>query len=260
MRAALLLIVMTGLPWADATAMPTTRSRTVHPTRPARPLRSAATPRDRYPAIPIYAVNVNQALVYRPYDGRGRARRDAARSLEYLLRCRQTGARHHLHPRLGDALYQIGRHYAGHRIDIYSGYRPRAYCTRAHSRHMTGSAIDFHIDGVRNEDLIAYLRKTFHPAGVGFYPHGVHVHLDVERGHDTYWVDPGPASPAERTPDPAIDPTIAEPRDTAPLPPEAEVAETVDLPVQALPLPPPPDDDPTIPATGERLPPPSGEE
>ena len=179
-------------------------------TRPVAPPRRPAPPRERYPAVALYGAHVGEALTYRPLDDRGRARRDAVRSLERLLRCRQTGARHRLHPRLGAALYQIGRHFAGHRIEIYSGYRPRAFCDRAHSRHMSGSAIDFHVDGVDNEALVAFLRKTFHPAGVGFYPRGVHVHLDVERGVDTYWVDPGR---------PAHDPT-AEPeaRDSAPLP------------------------------------------
>jgi uncharacterized protein YcbK (DUF882 family) len=207
-------------------------ARTTHPHMPSRP-----TSNERYPAISLFGAHVGEALVYRPFDGKGHVRRDAARSLEHLLRNRQTGARHRLHPRLGEALYQIGRHYPGHRIEIFSGYRPRAYCDRAHSRHMTGSAIDFHVVGVRNEDLIAYLRKTFHPAGVGFYPHGVHVHLDMERAKDTYWVDAGPL---------ATDPTIdLAPHDTAPAS-EAIEAEEIDLPMIPQDLPPPPDSDPAI--------------
>jgi uncharacterized protein YcbK (DUF882 family) len=141
--------------------------------------------------VQLFGANVNEALSYRPRDEKGRARRDASRELQRLLRCRQTGQQHKIPAPLAEALYQIGRHYEGHRIEIYSGYRPRAYCTRQHSRHLTGSAIDFRVDGVNNEALIAYLRKTFHPAGVGYYPHGVHVHLDLDRTHDTYWIDPG---------------------------------------------------------------------
>lgn len=220
---------------------PAAQARTTHPVKPTR--KQSAT-RVRYPAVTLVGAHLGETLQYRPYDDRGRPRRDAARALERLLRCRQTGARHRLHPRLGDALYQIARRFAGHRVEIYSGYRPRAYCNRAHSRHMTGSAIDFHVAGVRNEQVIAYLRKTFHPAGVGFYPHGVHVHLDLERRVDTYWVDPGP---------PASDPAIAAPaaRDTAPLPAlpaeEDEVAEPVALPAAPAVLGEPPSTDPTLP-------------
>lgn len=143
-----------------------------------------------WPAIELYGPNTNETLRYRPFDERGRPRKAALAQLTRFLRCRQTGQQHRVDPRLARALYQIGRHYAGKRIDIYSGFRTRAYCDRRHSRHLTASAIDFHVDGVRNEALIAWLRHTFHPAGVGYYPNGVHVHFDLDRHEDTYWVDP----------------------------------------------------------------------
>jgi hypothetical protein len=77
---------------------------------------------------------------------------------------------------------------------------------------------------------------------VGFYPHGVHVHLDVERAEDTYWVDAGP---------PAADPAITlapAPLDTAPDTAEADSAENeeIDLPTIPQPLPPPPATDPAL--------------
>ncbi len=211
---------------------PRGQARTTHP---APPHVTKATPRNRYPAVPIFGAHVGETLGYRPFDERGRDRRDAARALQHLLRSRQTGAQHRLHPRLGDVLYQIGRHYPGHRIEIFSGYRPRAYCDRAHSRHMSGSAVDFRVDGIDNQELIAYLEKTFHPAGVGFYPHGVHVHLDLDRRIDTYWTDPGP---------PTIDPTLAAPSepeilDDAPIAePEADLDPEAGEPVEALGEPP----------------------
>ena len=230
-RSLLALLLLCG------TAAASPRGRTTRPHLAPRPA-----PHERFPAVSLFGAHVGEALLYRPFDGKGRVRRDAAKALEHLLRNRQTGARHRLHPRLGEVLYQIGRHYPGHRIEIFSGYRPRAYCDRAHSRHITGSAIDFHVEGVRNEALIAYLRKTFHPAGVGFYPHGVHVHLDVERLEDTYWVDAGP---------PAADPSITlspRPHDTAPesAATDAAEAEEIDLPTIPQPLPPPPETDPSL--------------
>lgn len=182
---------------ADAKPDPKQQKKGAHPPRKSAQSRSKVTPsrqpphRERYPAVALFAAHVNETLAYRPHDEKGRARRDAPRELQRLLRCRQTGQQHKVAPQLAEALYEIGRHYPGHRLEIYSGYRPRAYCTRTHSRHMTGSAVDFHVEGVRNEELIAYLRKTFHPSGVGYYPNGVHVHLDLDRTADTYWVDDG---------------------------------------------------------------------
>ena len=152
------------------------------PRRPHRP---------SYPPIQLYNANTNEHLSYRPFDDHGRPRLAATRALRHLLRCRQTGKEHRVDPRLQRALYKIGRHYTGRRIEIYSGYRPRAYCNLRHSRHLTASALDFHVSGVPNEELIMWLRHTFHPSGVGYYPNGVHVHFDLDRTHDTYWVDRG---------------------------------------------------------------------
>ncbi len=93
---------------------------------------------------------------------------------------------------------------------------------------------------------------------MGFYPHGVHVHLDVERSVDTYWVDPG--APPGST-ESALDPQIAAPpggsspvelpsvRDSAPLPEvEAEAGAPEELPrPPEAPLGDPPALDPLIP-------------
>jgi uncharacterized protein YcbK (DUF882 family) len=162
-----------------------------------------------FPAIELHAVNLNESLRWRPVDDKGKPRKSADKELTRFLRCWHTGQQHRVDARLGRVLYQVARHYPGHRIEIFSGFRPRKYCTRQHSRHLTASAIDFRIDGVKNETLIAWLRETFHPAGVGYYPNGVHVHLDVDRMHDTYWIDAGDApSKSERL--------LAEVGDTAP--------------------------------------------
>jgi uncharacterized protein YcbK (DUF882 family) len=195
-----------------------------------------------YPAADLFAVNLDERLRFRPFDEHGRARKAAASELTHFLRCWHTGREHRVDPRLARALYQVARHYPGHRIEIFSGFRPRKYCTRAHSRHLTASAIDFHVDGVKNEALIGWLRSTFHPAGVGYYPNGVHVHLDLDRTHDTYWIDAGDAP----SPDRHADAPLAEIGDTAP----AEVEATSDEPVnEGLPtLEPhePPTEDPAL--------------
>jgi uncharacterized protein YcbK (DUF882 family) len=169
--------------------------------QPKRTQQTAPTVRRVYPVVELYAPNLDETLRWRPVDDKGRPRKGAERELSHFLRCWHTGAAHKVDGRMGKVLYQVARHFPGHRIEIYSGFRPKKYCTREHSRHLTASAIDFRIPGVKNEALISWLRTTFHPAGVGYYPNGVHVHLDVDRAKDTYWVDPGdPAPVAASTP------------------------------------------------------------
>lgn len=176
--------------------------------------RAQAARAPRFPAVTLREVNLKEALSWRPFDDRGRPRVAAGKELERFLRDTHTGRRHLVDPRLGKVLYAVARHY-GRPIEVFSGYRPPEFSTRKHSRHLTGSAIDFRIPGVRNEALVAWLRATFHTAGVGYYPNGVHVHIDVDRARDTYWVDTGDApspSPTDKDADEAtVDETIANP-------------------------------------------------
>jgi uncharacterized protein YcbK (DUF882 family) len=197
-----------------------------------------------YPAVELHAVNLNETLRWRPVDDRGRPRKAADQELTRFLRCWHTGKQHRVDRRLGHVLYAVARHFSGKRLEIYSGYRPKAYCTREHSRHLTASAIDFHVAGVRNEKLIGWLRETFHPVGVGYYPNGVHVHLDVDRLRDTYWVDAGDAP----TPAGVQARPIAEIGDTAPGAVEATGDEPVEAsaPAEAI-AEDPPEADPGIP-------------
>ena len=223
-----------------ASARGTQQARLVHPE--SYPARHARPPRtDPYPAVPLFGAHVQEALTWKPLDARGRTSRTAGRELEHLLRCRQTGQRHAVNARLADALYRIGRHFPGHRVEIFSGYRPRAFCNRTQSRHMSGSAVDFHVEGIDNRVLVAYLRKTFHPAGIGFYPHGVHVHLDLERQDDAYWVEAEvPLEPrAEAAPRPDTAPE-AEPEPEPELDADADEAPDADGPVAVRPAPPEP--------------------
>ncbi len=197
--------------------------------------------KQQFPAVELLAVNLHETLHFRPFDDNGRARKNADKELTRFLRCWHTGKQHRVDGRLGKVLYQLARHF-GRRIEIYSGFRPRAFCTREHSRHLTASAIDFHIPGVRNETVIAWLRANFHPVGVGYYPNGVHVHLDVDRAHDTYWVDAGD------TPSPEPAHPVVEIGDTSPSQIEATGDEPVEVAAPPEPIADePPDADPGIP-------------
>jgi uncharacterized protein DUF882 len=95
-----------------------------------------------------------------------------------------------LDSRLVERLQLVVDHFATEnqpaRVVLVSGYRPRG----SGSYHSTGRAIDFRIEGVKNEPLAAFC-KTLPDTGCGLYPNDVFVHMDVRdsgTGH-VAWVD-----------------------------------------------------------------------
>ncbi len=71
-------------------------------------------------------------------------------------------------------------------LSVVSGYRPAS----VGSFHASGKALDFHIDGVSNEALVAFC-KTLPDTGCGYYPNSSFVHMDVRppgTGH-VQWID-----------------------------------------------------------------------
>jgi len=72
------------------------------------------------------------------------------------------------------------------KLSVVSGYRPSSIG----SMHATGRAIDFRIEGAKNEDVVAFC-KTLTDTGCGFYPNSSFVHVDVRdpgAGHVS-WID-----------------------------------------------------------------------
>lgn len=72
------------------------------------------------------------------------------------------------------------------KLHVISGYRP----TSAGSFHATARALDFRIDGVTNESLVAFC-KTIGDTGCGYYPNSSFIHMDVREpgtGH-VAWID-----------------------------------------------------------------------
>ena len=71
-------------------------------------------------------------------------------------------------------------------MHVISGVRPNS----VGSFHATAQAIDFRVDGVRNEVLVDFC-KTLPDTGCGYYPNSSFVHLDVRApgtGHVS-WID-----------------------------------------------------------------------
>lgn len=78
----------------------------------------------------------------------------------------------------------IADRWPGRRIEIVSGYRPRA---RRTSRHRHGRALDLRVVGVDREQVVE-MARTLEATGVGFYPNSTFTHVDV-REESAYWVD-----------------------------------------------------------------------
>ncbi len=106
-----------------------------------------------------------------------------------------------LHARLVRLIQRVADHYPGHTIDIISGYRaPKSWPPR--SRHEMARAFDFHVRGIQNRDLFAYV-KTLPGTGAGYYPNSAFVHMDV-RTESMTWCDySGPGESADYGPFPS---------------------------------------------------------
>jgi hypothetical protein len=97
---------------------------------------------------------------------------------------------HRIDERLATRIQSLADHFAKPgtplKLSVVSGVRP----TSIGSMHATGRAIDFRIEGTRNEDVVAFC-KTLTDTGCGFYPNSSFVHLDVRdpgAGHVS-WID-----------------------------------------------------------------------
>ena len=97
---------------------------------------------------------------------------------------------HRVDERLAMRIQSLAEHFtkAGSvvKLSVVSGYRP----TSIGSMHATGRAIDFRIEGAKNEDVVAFC-KTLTDTGCGYYPNSSFVHLDVRdpgAGHVS-WID-----------------------------------------------------------------------
>lgn len=101
-------------------------------------------------------------------------------------------------PKLVERLQLVVDHFAktgkeAH-VQVVSGYRP----TSTGSFHASGHALDFRLDGVSNEALVAFC-KTLPDTGCGYYPNSSFIHMDVRAANTGHvsWIDAsGPGEPA----------------------------------------------------------------
>lgn len=151
---------------------------------------------------------------------RGRLMPAALPGLSRVLRYYPTNEKIPIDPRLASLIGLVSDHFGGRTLHVVSGFRPYSPVQYApHSNHNLGRAMDFSVEGVPNTVLRDFCR-TFRNAGVGYYPNGTFVHLDV-RSIKTTWIDYSRSGEAPRydtgsgPPGPAGGGDEAEPREGA---------------------------------------------
>jgi Bacterial protein of unknown function (DUF882) len=97
---------------------------------------------------------------------------------------------HRVDERLATRIQALADHFAKPgtplKFSVVSGIRP----TSIGSMHATGRAIDFRLEGTKNEDVVAFC-KTLTDTGCGYYPNSSFVHLDVRDlgAGQVSWID-----------------------------------------------------------------------
>ncbi len=127
---------------------------------------------------------LQETLRARLFDAAGRPDPKARARLAHLLRDRETNEETRPHARLMRVLAYLADHFNGRTIVVLSAFRSDA---NESSRHGKGRALDIRIEGIPNETLRDYC-LTLSKVGVGYYPRGSFVHIDV-RERAVYWVD-----------------------------------------------------------------------
>jgi len=166
-----------------------------------------------------------------PYRKNGTLRGRALKRIKRVFRDKKNGAEHPVHPRLVKLLYKLADHFDAKQITIISAYRARndfspktlvsTGKTTEHSRrknnlpskndgkdlttvdwgagddrlHRKGRAVDFFLPGVPLEELVKQARTLGH-VGVGYYPAGHYIHLDIRNRASVFWTDR--AAPGKR--------------------------------------------------------------
>jgi uncharacterized protein YcbK (DUF882 family) len=163
------------------------RGTAVANANPVTPPRSpiVITPLPDSPAtLALHKVNGAEVASFTiPADGQADA--ETARALKHFLRCQRTGREHPIAPGLLAMLVSVARQWPGRMLDVVSAFRAPPFGT-LHSKHFTGHAIDFRVEGVKTSKLRDFIWAKHHEVGVGYYLQENFVHMDWRPGEPDY--------------------------------------------------------------------------
>lgn len=162
----------------------------------------------------LYLPKGRERVQIQLYDEYGRMRLQGIVEASRIMRDFRSGIVRSINPRLLAMLYLVGQYFDSE-IEIISGYRIRGVNASRGSRHGSGEAVDFRIQGVSLREITNYTESTFANLGMGIYPNSGFVHMDT-RKQTFYWSDTSRSGQRSRTRaraitlrgDPAKDPTM----------------------------------------------------
>jgi uncharacterized protein YcbK (DUF882 family) len=151
--------------------------------------------------LELRMLGLDESVKVNIYNEDGSYNIESLRSLDHILRCRRTDDEKPIEPRLFTILSHVYDHFGGKPIDIVSGYRNQRKKT---SNHYKGTATDIRIEGVTPKKVEAFA-ETLDTGGlgIGIYPRGQFVHIDVRPLPSYRWVDfsaPNPNASEKRPP------------------------------------------------------------
>ncbi len=143
--------------------------------------------------LELHMNGLDESVKVNIYNADGSYNIDSLRALDQVLRCRRTDDVKPIEPRLFTILSHVYDHFGGKPIDVVSGYRNQRKKT---SNHYKGTATDIRISGVapKKVELFAESLDTG-GLGIGLYPKGQFVHIDVRPLPSFRWIDMSPPNP-----------------------------------------------------------------
>jgi uncharacterized protein YcbK (DUF882 family) len=143
--------------------------------------------------IELRMLGVEEGAKVNIYNEDGSYNIESLRTLDHVLRCRRTDDEKPIEPRLFTILSHVYDHFGGKPIDVVSGYRNQRKKT---SNHYKGTATDIRISGVTPKKIESFAESIDTGGlGIGIYPRGQFVHIDVRPLPSYRWVDFSPPNP-----------------------------------------------------------------
>lgn len=156
---------------------------------PESSLRKTPLPR---PSGKLELTSVNDPgayLMVNIYSADGSFNEEALDQLNHFWKCRRSGTEKAINPHLFEILSHVYDHF-GKPIGLVSGFRNQERTT---SFHFRGSASDIRVDGVNERELKRFVESLDTGGmGIGIYPHGHFIHVDIRPEPSYRWVDTSP--------------------------------------------------------------------
>ena len=193
------------------------------------PSRSAPIDISGRPELVLRSAVTNESEAFQAAgDAGGFALADLPR-VAHIMREPSTGHEFPIDRGLLDALYKIQRRFDAQELRIISAYRTPVE-GNGQGNHGRGRACDFVVPGAEDADVARFAREMGF-VGVGLYPIGSFVHVDV-RPRSYFWIDR--SGPGHRSRERGILLDVAERADDSARrrheePPEPFVARAVDM-------------------------------